>query len=280
MVIVKLWGGIGNQLFQYVFGQYIRYRYNQDVCYDDNAFVTVDCLRKPELEAVKGNIVYNNQCSFSKYKGIVNRGLRYVFQAHPRHHFIMEGDKIPLEYKRDHLYFIQGYWQDIKYYAWLCDNVKDFELGGREFPLQLESFREEIISSTHSLSIHVRRGDYFSPRNIRTYGVCTVGYYQRAIDEICLRVEIEKIFVFSDDLDWVRGNLSLSKKATYLPNYDVNQFAYIQLMSLCRHHVISNSSFSWWGAVLNEQPNAIIISPNKWTLNSEKTIALDKWIKI
>ena len=280
MIIIKLWGGVGNQLFQYVFGQYIKYRYNQDVYYDDNAFMTVDRLRKPELDAVNGSISYNNQCDFSKYRGVVNRVLRYIFLAHPCHHFITEGTIMPSEFKRDHLYFMQGYWQDIKYYTWLRKNIKDFELRGGVFPSQLEPLREEIVSTSQSLSIHVRRGDYFSPRNVKTYGVCDADYFQRAVIEISKRTRIENTFIFSDDLDWVKDNLPLGKNTTLIPNYDVSQFAYIQLMSLCRHHIISNSSFSWWGAVLNKQSGSIVISPNRWMLNSDMTIALDEWIKI
>ena len=97
MIIVKIWGGIGNQLFQYVFGQYLHYRFGQVVYYDNNSYYTVDKLRKSELDALSNydEIVYDNRCSFSRFRGVKNRILRFAFQAHPRHHYIGEGKRVP-----------------------------------------------------------------------------------------------------------------------------------------------------------------------------------------
>lgn len=89
-----------------------------------------------------------------------------------------------------------------------------------------------------------------------------------------------KFFVFTDEIEWTKDHLCFDKDVVIVPNYEISQFAYIELMSLCKHHIISNSSFSWWGAVLNEQDKATLICPSKWTLTSEKTIALDKWMKL
>ena len=88
-----------------------------------------------------------------------------------------------------------------------------------------------------------------------------------------------KFFVFTDDIDRVQNNINLPIDSVIIPNYNIPQFSYIDLMSQCKHHIISNSSFSWWGAVLNEQNNAIVISPDKWTFTSAATIALNRWIK-
>lgn len=280
MIIVKVWGGIGNQLFQYVFGQYLKHRYGQEVYYDNNSFISTDKQRKPELYAVDPEMIYDNRCSFSKTRGVKNRILRFMFLMHPKHHYITEGSPIPQNYKTDHVYFFQGYWQNIKFYEWLQSNVPSFTIRSQEWPTELTEIRKQIEATENSASIHVRRGDYFKPENVKIYGVCDSTYFEKGLEVITKQVSNTKLFVFSDDLQWVKDNLQMPEDAVFVPNYEVSQFAYIELMSLCKHHIISNSSFSWWGAVLNERKDAYVISPKKWTLTSPQTIALDKWTKI
>lgn len=280
MIIVKIWGGIGNQLFQYVFGQYLRFRYDEEVWYDDNSYCTTDKLRKRELDALDVEIQYDNSCSFSKYRGVKNRLLRYAFQLNPKRHYIQEGDKLPESFTPSHIYFFQGYWQDIEYYNWLKQNVSGFEIKSKEKPKELSSLFDEIKAKENTLSVHVRRGDYFLPKNIKTYGVCDVAYFEKALSNVKKGQSNLKTYVFTDDPDWVKSNLQLDETVTLIPNYPISQFAYIELMSLCKHHIVSNSSFSWWGAVLNNQSNAIVVAPSRWTLTSKKTIALNDWRKI
>lgn len=282
IVIVKVWGGIGNQLFQYVFGQYIHYRYDIEVRYDNNSFFTTDKLRQSELSALDEATTYDNRCTFSRYRGIKNRLLRYMYQMYPKQHFINElaKNKIPKYFKEGHLYFFQGYWQDIHYYKWLRKHIPNFNIGLADWPKDLCQYKSMIGSCANSVSVHIRRGDYFSPKNIGTYGVCDAEYFQRAILYIQEKLQDYQLFVFSDDMNWVKQNISFPHDAVIIENYDVPQLSYIYLMSLCCHHIISNSSFSWWGAVLNEQPRAIVIAPNHWTLTSAKTIALEKWTKL
>lgn len=118
----------------------------------------------------------------------------------------------------------------------------------------------------NSVSLHVRRGDYVrNSRTNATHGVCSIEYYQSAIEYILERVKHPILYVFSDDIEWVKQNLRTHLPTEYI---DHNQGAAshfdMRLMSLCRHHVIANSSFSWWGAWLNPDPNKIVIAPRKW----------------
>ena len=280
MIIVKLWGGIGNQLFQYVFGQYLHFRYNQEVRYDDNSYISTDKLRKRELDDLDLEMVKDNHCSFSKYRGVKGRALRYLYQLNRRHHFVGLDEKVPATFIEKDEYFFQAYWQDFKYYDWLRQNVPSFHIKSKSFPNVLLEYMDIIKDTAQSVSLHVRRGDYFKPRFVGTFGVCTETYYKNAIDQIKKQVPGTRFFVFSDDLEWVKEHINLDKDTILIPNYDISQFSYIELMSFCKHHIISNSSFSWWGAVLNTDENAIVISPNKWTNTSPKTIALNDWIKI
>ena len=280
MIIVKIWGGIGNQLFQYVFGQYLRYRYNQEVLYDDNSFLSTDKLRERELDALDTTITWDKHCRFSKYRGIKGRLLRYCYQLLPKHHYVGLDEIIPQRIKDNEEYFFQAYWQDSKYYQWLVANVPSFKLQSKSFPKELNAKRTQIESCPQSVSVHIRRGDYFSPENISVYGVCTEEYFERAASLMKKEVPGVRFFVFTDDIEWVRRHIQLDDDAVIVPNYEISQFAYIELMSLCKHHIISNSSFSWWGAVLNEQGGARVICPSKWTLTSDESIALDNWVKL
>lgn len=280
MIIIKVWGGIGNQLFQYVFGQYLKYKYGQDVKYDDNAFYSVDKLRKRELNVLDMPIEYDNSCSFSRHKGIRNRIGKYLFLLNPRHHFIDWTSTLPETYRKNDIYFIQGYWQEHKYIEWIRSNVPSFNLRSREFPAELKTIKDRILSESNAVSVHVRRGDYFTPENVKLYGVCDAKYYERAVQELCGRVSNPTLFVFSDDLDWVKDNVHFDAPIIYIPNFDISQFAYIELMSFCKHHVISNSSFSWWGAVMNNKEDAIVITPDRWRLDKVVDMALEQWIII
>ena len=280
MLIVKLWGGIGNQLFQYVFGQYLHNKYDQEVRYDDNSYISTDKLRKRELDDLDIEIKMNNHCIFSKYRGVKGRLLRYIYQMNPRHHFIGLDEIIPVHFNYKKEYYFQAYWQDYKYYDWLIKNVPDFRITSKSFPKEIVEYKDMIQTTADSVSLHVRRGDYFKPQFVNIFGVCTEEYYKNAINQIKEIYPEARFFVFSDDMDWVRSHLKLGENFVLIPNYEISQFAYIELMSLCHHHIISNSSFSWWGSVLNSKEDTVVIAPSIWMKNTTKTLALDNWIKI
>jgi len=281
MIVIRVWGGIGNQLFQYVFGEYLHYKYGQIVKYDDGSFYGVDTLRKRELDMLNAKIEYDSSYSFSRCRGVKNRILRTIFQLHPKHHLIIEGrTTLPTSYHKNHIYYFQGYWQSIEYYEWLKKHVPNFALEAKYVPQELKGLKNMMDSCVQSLSVHVRRGDYFSKKNIGVYGVCTETYDHKALTSILGNNSEIKVFVFTDDIGWVIKNLVLPNDVVIVQNYEIPQFAYVELMSHCKHHIISNSSFSWWGAVLNSQKGAIVISPDKWTLTSSHTISLNKWIKM
>jgi hypothetical protein len=127
----------------------------------------------------------------------------------------------------------------------------------------------EQISKVNAVSLHVRRGDYV--QNAKTnanHGVCSLDYYRAAIQNILERVEAPSFFIFSDDIPWVKEHLVLDIPCRYVDhNQGVESYNDMRLMSLCRHHIIANSSFSWWGAWLNPDPQKIVIAPQKWFAN-------------
>lgn len=276
MIIVRLWGGLGNQLFQYSFGQYIEGRGRQKVVYDIASFGTSDQLRKLEICSLIPDLPLKN-VRFTEYTGLKNRLYRLLFQCVNSYLTEKEFNIKFLENAKG-TFFLQGYWQD-KIYAEFFPRQRVIDKW--KTPESLVTTESAIRSADTPVSLHVRRGDYFSSKNIGIYGVCTEEYYEQAINRVELAIKGNKsFFVFSDDLQWVKDHISLPMSTVFVSNYEVPQFAYIYLMSLCKVNIISNSTFSWWGAYLNRCVDKLVIAPSRWIFTSNETLALDNWIKI
>ena len=179
--------------------------------------------------------------------------------------------------------YLLGYWQSEKYFADYSDEIReDFTF---KSPLsERNSDLANQISSVNSVSVHVRRGDYVTNAKNAFIGVCPLSYYEQATELIKSRVESPVFFVFSDDMDWVKSNLKLDVK-TVMVNHNSGSESYndMRLMSMSKHHIIANSSFSWWGAWLNPNPEKIVIAPKKWFRNGEfdtSDLIPSNWIRI
>jgi len=161
--------------------------------------------------------------------------------------------------------YLRGFWQSESYFADIRETLLE-ELN----PLAAPSVKDlAVIEAMHrpaSVSLHVRRGDYVSLSSAAAFhGLCGLDYYNRAVDYIAERVESLNVFIFSDDPQWVRENLKLRFPVYYIDhNNSANAFQDLRLMSYCMHHVIANSSFSWWGAWLAKFEKKIVVSPSKW----------------
>ena len=193
MIIVRLWGGLGNQLFQYSFGQYLEIETDKKVFYDVASFGTSDQLRKLELCSFIPDIPLYN-AYFTRYTGVKNRLFKALFQWSNTYLSESMFDICLLEKARGKI-FLQGYWQEEKYATYF---PMQKVLSEWETPNVLSEIEENIRSAKISVSLHVRRGDYFSPKNIDVYGVCTEKYYEQAIDRANSEIEEDKqFFVFS-----------------------------------------------------------------------------------
>lgn len=138
------------------------------------------------------------------------------------------------------------------------------------------------IKETNSVSLHVRRGDFLNAANINLFGdVCTLNYYTKAVELIESKVSNPHFFVFSNDLIWVKEKFKI-KNVTYIDcNSGNNSWKDMCLMSLCKHNIIANSTFSWWGAWLNKKSDKIVVSPSRFLKNDEFTdVYPDSWTKI
>jgi hypothetical protein len=168
------------------------------------------------------------------------------------------------------LNYFEGYFQSEKYFADCTEEIR------KEF-----QFKEKLQAPDgNAVAIHIRRGDYVKFSNIHL--VCTPAYYEKAIAYIQSRVEIPVFYVFSEDLEWVRQNISIPSNSVFVDyNPVLPSSRDMQLMSLCKHQIISNSSYSWWAAWLNRNSGKIVIAPDRWFADGGETdIYLDNFVKI
>lgn len=176
--------------------------------------------------------------------------------------------------------YLHGYWQSEKYFADAAEQIRaDFAFPppeGRNAELA------EQIAGGLSVSLHLRRGDYVSNAS---HVICGQAYYDAALAELLPQLDGEPvIYVFSDEPDWARENLKLPGKPVFVDHNGADaDYEDMRLMSLCRHNVIANSSFSWWGAWLNATPGKRVMAPSRWFGKAELSnpdIIPDGWQKI
>ena len=271
MVIVKIIGGLGNQMFQYAAGKSLAKRLGSPLKLDLSSFGSYG-LRTFELErfsiryelATSGELArYANKHPFlsAASKLLFRRDMfenPLVYKERAFHY-----DAGVLKISKD--VYLSGYWQSERYFEVISEEIRDeftFRqvMSGRNMRIARE------ISSCNAVSLHVRRGDYANNPETKSYhGLCSAVYYDAAIDHISDKVESPHYFVFSDDLDWVRTNLKLPQPVTFVDgNHGTQSYNDMRLMSLCKHNIIANSSFSWWGAWLNSNHDKIVIAPSRW----------------
>jgi hypothetical protein len=178
--------------------------------------------------------------------------------------------------------YIDGYFQSEKYFSFYKKELRnEFSV---KCPLSLanEIFIREI-NSTNSVMIHVRRGDYVSNSDaLSVHGICSLEYYKNAITLIKKRLVEPKFYVFSDDLEWCKSNLELLNDAVFVSGNERNPEVDIWLMTNCRHHIIANSAFSWWGAWLAKSSDQVVIAPIPWfdsKIHDARDLCPEHWIR-
>lgn len=271
MVIVRLMGGLGNQMFQYATGRAVAHRNRTQLKLDVSALER-DAARSYTLHhfnIVKSIATSDEVGRFTKrdlWGRISRRVERYLRPPYRRPVFTQRFDHFDPDILRLRgSVYLTGYWQSEKYFKDIEQIIRqDFTL--RHAPNAENQRLARIIANTNSVSLHIRRGDYVSnPRFSRKFGVCSLEYYQSAAAKMAEKVQDPHFFVFSDDIPWARDNLRLQYPVTFVAHNDADKdYEDLRLMSLCRHHIIANSSFSWWGAWLCTRPGKIVMAPKRW----------------
>jgi hypothetical protein len=286
MIIVKLKGGLGNQLFQYAAGRQLSENQNVSLKLDLSYLQS----ENPKSRHTKRNF------ELDKFKIKAEIATEHEIRAIRRQRWKNFFKPIWIKERHDDCYekftkagktcYLDGFWQSENYFFNISEYIRS--------ELQLkESFTEnyfvgikEQIENSNSVSLHFRRGDYVdNPVINQFHGVCSLDYYQQAVKWMVERMKNPHFFVFSDDIQWVKKNFNSGFPMFFIEKSDEIHHSDFYLMSLCKHNIIANSSYSWWAAWLNANDNKLVITPQKWYLNKKKQSKInglipEKWIKI
>ncbi|RCS57403.1 alpha-1,2-fucosyltransferase [Parvibium lacunae] len=308
MIISKVLGGLGNQMFQYACGLAVAQRNNLTLGIDATSFsdyslhqgyeltrifeLPEQCLSAKEIQREYG---WKTAPLARRFFG--NQRIRAVSHTLPM--------RVVLDpyYYEPHLHYwpgieavttsayLDGHWQSERYFQHCEKRVRErfifkppLEGRNRELLAMIEEHKANHDCEGVIVSLHVRRGDYVNnPSAVKIYHQLDAKYYDQAITYMRDKFRKIKLLIFSDDIKWVKSTIKLVDEAVFI-DHNRAQDSYIdmQLMSLCQHHIIANSTFSWWGAWLNPSPEKVVIAPKRWFANQfiDKDIIPAPWIKI
>lgn len=292
MIIVKLKGGLGNQMFQYAFGYSISKDLKTRFLIDISSFEN-DSIRKYELSIfdLKNQISSKQDFEdvlFSKSKLFDLINLKILRRLLP-YYKLKIVNELKFSYdenlkKISSNTILEGYFQSEKYFSkYRKELLKLFEI--TISPNLYYKNLLDLVQNNHSVSIHIRRGDYVSNSQTNVFhGLVSMEYYKNAISIINEEIKSPLFIIISDDIDWCKHEFNFID-AVYVNNNMGMDYEDLRLMQNCKHNIIANSSFSWWGAWLNKNPNKIVIAPKKWFNSIEyqkQTIDLipETWMKI
>lgn len=271
MKILVFGGGLGNQIFGYAFSEYIRNEYP-----DQKVYGVYNESYLSEHYGLEINKWFDVDLPPSKW---YISGLTYALYAVKKltgWTGLLDLNQVVMQKKDALVYFAQH--TDKRYIPegdWLRFKITDEVLGRQNIDLLNE------IRNSNSIFVHIRRGDYLSPKYIdRFRGCCTLDYYHRALDYTNKNIKNPKYFVFSNDIEWSKENLKID--APIYVDWNIGEQSPIDmyLMSQCKSGIIANSTFSYWGAVLGRKKE-IVIYPNKW-INPPFSVGdlfFEDWIK-
>lgn len=281
MIIARPMGGLGNQLFQYANAYALSKSLNMPLGIDDRFYKNYQLhggyrLSKLSLSASVLSDV-ELKC-FPEWQARIATRIPLFGQIMTR--WVHEANFTTKEKMRNANHLLIGYWQRSDLFQpYLKDLKKEF------IPVTVDPEIKKLASQMHcsnSVSIHVRRGDYINnPTALKVHGVCSTDYYIQAINKIKACISQPVFYVFSDDIEWCKSHLDLDSTFIYIENNSPESDLW--LMSHCKHHIIANSTFSWWGAWLGQHSQQVVISPEPWfEIPQRHTIdpSLPHWVRL
>ena len=282
MVLLLLYGGLGNQMFQYAFGKYIALKRNCKLVLDttlleQNNPYRWDTPRTYNLDIFAADITIDKMdemCFNEAQEGILVEEEQWF-------KYDVDIVKGIMDLSKDSIIVLRGFWQSPKYFNPISDIIKsDFKFRS---PLngKWKSLGNEI-ENFNSVLVHVRRTDYLKKEDY--FGVVSVEYIKEAIEMVKSKHSNAMFYVFSDDVAWCKTNLPKYDYLTIIEdNYaDPKCESYFQIMTKCNHFIIANSTFSWWAAYLGEKEDSIVVCPKQWFAKDYETVDLipENWIRI
>ena len=307
MIIAKIKGGLGNQMFQYACARALALKYQVPLKLDASYYIKKDAVnllndttRRFSLDNFNINVELASAEEINKVnplsarlaKKIKNR-LTELFVGR----FNGYEDKYPAMINPAKDIFLDGNWQKEKYFKDIENIIREeFTLKNSLNQKSIETSKliEDLaIAGKTSISIHIRRTDYVTVKiNKDFFHSCDLAYYQTALDKITEKINNKKnidLFVFSDDIGWAKENLKFPAfndaplSIHFVSDPQIPDYEEMHLMSLCRHNIIANSTFSWWGTWLNQNNDKIIVAPKQWFANKtsdELDILPKKWLQV
>lgn len=286
MIISQLTGGLGNQMFQYAFGYSVARKNKTQFRY---VYQNIEGNTKREFELlcfkISGQEATRKELMATGYP-FTRLGQLLVKMRIKKQSLFKEKafqfDKNALEVNGNLV--LQGYWQSEKYFKMYRKDIQN-EFAFVEAVKGKNRIIAKQMQSQNSVAVHVRRGDYAHDASANAYhGLCSVEYYKKGMKAIENQVKNPTYYFFSDEPSWVKANLSTENKSYYIDwNTGSNSYRDMQLMTLCKHNIIANSSFSWWSAWLNKDKNKMVIAPKQWfssQLINTNDLLPESWLKI
>ena len=297
-VIVSLYGGLGNQLFQFATALSLAKK-NHARVFLDLSWFDKDHLSAGETPRAYALGVYDLGCDvfiqenrrkslchkhLSKYIDAVLRrirkyihvGIALLQEKSMKYHPNLRINKLPV--------WLYGYWQSYKYFEDIKPALREMIAFPRNMNSTMQAIYQDILEKD-AICIHVRRGDYVTnPSAAEFHGLCDLSYYYAGINLIIKNLTNPHAYIFSDDPLWVKNNFKIQIPSTVV---DINgpdeAHQDLWLMAACKHFIIANSSLSWWGAWLSDHSNKIVVAPHQWFLNdqtSTEDLIPEQWIRI
>jgi len=286
MIVSRLIGGLGNQMFQYAAGRALALRRGVSFGIDIRAFADykthtfgMQCFSVNLNEAPSW--LLPNPPAEGRLQRMLRRLMPTPLNVYSEKTFTFDAAVLSLP---DGVY-LDGYWQTEKYFADFSDLIRS-DLTVRHAPSAANQAWLGRIAQAHSVSLHIRRGDYISnPAAAAVHGTCDIGYYERAVAYLRHATGVDPVlFVFSDDPDWVAANLCLPYQMHLIRDNDASaNYEDLRLMTACHHHIVANSSFSWWGAWLDGRPDSITIAPVRWFVRDApdaRDLVPQRWVRL
>ncbi|MEK7680924.1 MAG: alpha-1,2-fucosyltransferase [Patescibacteria group bacterium] len=285
MIITRLKAGLGNQMFQYALGRRLSVDGDDDLKFDlswfddiqinetrrvleiDKFNVVLPKATRAETEDLQSGYLFQVKEFMDRVRGRLDRNFFYRFD--------------PKILKKKNNVFLNGYFQAHEYF----DSIRSILL--KDFTIKSWSsdgmeIRGQVEKARNPVALHIRRGDFVTTCK-HWNGLCDINYYQAGLSQIKKRDSDAQLFIFSDDIKWAQENLMFEEQMIFVSRSGLCSAEEIALMSLCKHQIIANSTFSWWGAWLNQNEQKIVVAPSRWLIIANidtHDLLPNEWIKI
>ena len=287
MIVSKITGGLGNQLFQYATGQALALKHHTELILDISFYGAGNARAYSLGHFNIKQKFYEVPNRFKKLSNVILRGNKfYPYQTYINNDLIFDEAVLKLANNS----FLIGYWQSEKYFAAIRSSLlSNLILTTAMSDKAVKQLQE--IKDANAVCVHIRRGDYLSnPDAVKIYYRCEQEYYKNAFLKLSAQVQNLKFFIFSDDIEWAKKHLKFITHAVFVDDPGRTNYEDFELMRHCQHFITANSTFSWWAAWCSSHAGKIVITPTQWFLVDQdpntgfklrvKDLIPESWIKI